>query len=259
MATPKPIPIDGTHVLDLINKKFGSVDNFCVEWEFKVDSKGIGSSRAKNRATVYRWLKHGLPTQISAIFGFCGVLDVDPMSIIDFENGDILKNFGRIRMEMLKGEITSSRFKAFWEMFVPGPHWPSNSLSQRFYQRDWHTLDFKHDPSQISKVYALLEISIPTDIKEYQPIVFHIAYRRKSAADKAWRPYGSIIAKKEITKLISESGDFQIKPSHRNNDLVFAETFFGPGPAEFRLASLHEFTLEIQAPSTASDVVRFVA
>jgi hypothetical protein len=40
---------------------------------------------------------------------------------------------------------------------------------------------------------------------------------------------------------------------------VVAETWFGPGPAEFRVAALHEFEVTVQVPSEERGVVRFLA
>lgn len=245
--------------LDLIEQKFGSVDNLVVEWEERVRTGKIKNVRSRNRSTIYRWLDKGLPSGKDTVFGFCGVLDVDPISILDLERSGLLKNFGKVRRAFQLGLTSTSPFRALWEMFSPGPNWPSDSIANSYYGRSWHIEEFEHDASNVKNEYALLEMVLTDKVACYQPVAFHVAYRRKSARDKMWRPYGSVIRLAGVIRLISESGDFQERQNKCTNDRVRVETYFGPGAVEFRIVSLHEFDLSIVFPSEACNVVRFFA
>lgn len=251
------IYLNKDEVVGLIEKRFGSVDNLVVEWEELVRTKKMGFGQARDRSSIYRWLDKGMPSSLDALFGFCGVLNIDPISILDFEKSGILKNFGKLRRSFQLGLKASSSYKALWEMFVPGPNWPSNTIAENYYGRPWHIVDFAHDSREITNVYALLNIMLPMRTEEFSPVVFHIAYRRKGALDAMWRPFGSIISVFNSTKLISESGDFQEMPMERAEEKVLVETFLGPGSVDFRLASLHRFDLQLDIPSTSTGVLRF--
>ncbi len=245
-------------VLKHIEQRYGNVDNFVREWEEQIGSGTIKAGSAKDRATIYRWLNKGLPNKTKDVFSFCGALDLDPISILDFEGGKIIKNFGKIRRSFQLGAAGVSSFRPLWEMFYPGPSWPSNELAESYYGRTWTAEEFEHEASDISNKYALLNMQISNEVEVSHPVVFHIAYRRKSALDKMWRPYGSIIRINNVTKLISESGDFQEIRDNGDSRRVRAETFYGPSPVKFKLASLHKFKLlEREVPSTATGVVRF--
>ena len=96
------------------------------------------------------------------------------------------------------------------------------------------------------------------DTDRYIPRAYHFAYRRLGAKDKMWRPYGTVMAYHNEVCLISESGDFQKVSDVRSSRVVAAETYFGIGDSEFRVASLHPFELQVNAPSQEETCVRFV-
>lgn len=243
-------------LLSLIEKKFGGVENFVSNWGVQIAEGRILGGRVKDSATIYRWLNNGLPANSDDVFGFFGALDLDPIAVLDVEKSGILKNFQKIRLAFQFGR--KSQLAPLNEMFYPGPFWPSNALAERYYGRKWSTIEFAHEPNGVRNVYALLKLRIANSVLEYLPIAIHIAYRRKAAVDKMWRPYGSIIRINNQTRLLSESGDFQEKLDQEDFRLVRAETYFGPSPVEFKLASLHSFAMpDIEAPSTAVGVVRF--
>lgn len=76
------IPLNKDLVRRLIGQRFGSVDALVVEWEERVASGRQRVGRARDRSTVYRWIEKGLPSKQDDVFGFAGVLDVDPVGIL---------------------------------------------------------------------------------------------------------------------------------------------------------------------------------
>jgi hypothetical protein len=47
------------------------------------------------------------------------------------------------------------------------------------------------------------------------------------------------------TVCVHENGNMQTVPPLHSGDQVEFKTFFGPSPAEFRIASLHHFSMEL--------------
>lgn len=74
-----------------------------------------------------------------------------------------------------------------------------------------------------------------------------------------WRPYGSVMRFEGEIMLISEDGDIHEQSLAEPAREVAVETYFGPGGAEFRVASPHVFDLVVAAPSTDGSHVRFRA
>ena len=169
------------------------------------------------------------------------------------------KRFGLERRLFLSGSANLAMFAPFWPIYMPGQNWPDNSLSQNFYSKNWHCEDFYHVPSEgIINVYAGIELFC-SDQETFAPRVYHIAFKRSNAVDAMWRPFGTLIGARGRTQLISESGDFQRLSDTGSPSRVVFETYFGPGSADFRIVSLHRFSLQITTPSSHEGSVRFLA
>lgn len=246
-------------VMELIREGFGSIDDFVVHWEERCASGRQREGRSRDRSTIYRWLEKGLPSNKNDIFGFAAALDVDPVGIISLDHEHFRERFGKERRFFQAGNASLSKLSAFWPIYMPGPNWPNNTLSQSFYSRNWHLEDFQHNPSVTQpNVYARILLSTRTKLYS-APRVFHIAYKRANAWDAMWRPYGTVVGVRDSVQLLSESGDFQHISDSACPARVSFETYFGPGPAEFRIASLHPFQLSILSSSDGSRCVRFHA
>ena len=252
-----PLPIRSDLIQALITERFGSVDALVVEWEERVRSNVQKKGKARQRNTIYRWLKTGLPTQKNDIFGFAGVLDVDPIAILAIDEAFIDKYYPTERPRVSLDSQSLSSLAPFWPVYVPGPGWPLAEIARDFYDRSWCTHEFVHDHSLVTNEYVALHLAVHHHTSPETPRAYHFAYRRRHARDGMWRPYGTVIAYADETLLISESGDFQRITREPTTELVPVETYFGAGEAEFKVASLHEFGLEITAPSRESGCVRF--
>ncbi len=73
-----------------------------------------------------------------------------------------------------------------------------------------------------------------------------------------WRPYGFVEALGSTIRLFNFSGLVDVAERLPAVRVVFVETWFGEGAAEFRVASLHKFALSIRSGSPAlTGQVRF--
>lgn len=243
----------------LIERRFSSVGDLVVAWEERVHSGAQKAGKARDRATIYRWLDKGLPSNRSDIFGFAAMLDVDPVALLDISEEYIRNSYGRERRLFQLGMANRSPLAAFWPIYTPGPGWPNAEVSHPYYGRDWCTADFAHDPANIANVYAAVRLRSAAADDPIIPRAYHFAYRRTGSPDRMWRPYGTVVGYESEVSLLMENGTYQRQPDARSPSTVVAETWFGLGPAEFRVASLHEFEVAVLMPSEEHRVVRFIA
>ncbi|MEL6511749.1 MAG: hypothetical protein AAFQ32_18250 [Pseudomonadota bacterium] len=254
-----PLPLNAELVQSLVRSQFGSVDSFIVHWEERVATGSQRKGQARDRSTVYRWLDLGIPAKEEDIFGFAAALDVDPIVLLPLGDPDFRSRFAQERRFFQVGLQNLSQFSVFWSIYKPGPGWPSKSVSQTFYDRNWFVQDFDHKPAiSEANIYAGIEVIAP-ELNATGPRTYHIGYRRSGAADEMWRPYGTLLGVDGLIQLISESGDYQKASFLDSPRVIHFETYFGPGPVEFRICSLHRFNLRISAPSSLKNTVRFVA
>lgn len=253
------IPLRTEMIRDLIARRFGSVDDLVVEWEERVKSGQQRIGKARNRGTVYRWLDEGLPSRKEDILGFAALLDVDPIALLQIDDDFIRQHYGRERRLFQLGALARSRLAAFWAIYIPGGAWPDPSIARSLYRRDWTIGEYFHDPNLIANTYACFQFTQTDSDISTAPWVVHFAYRRAGARDGMWRPYGSVICSGCSVMLISESGDIQERSRSKTASYIAVETHFGPGGAEFRVASLHAFEFTVIAPSQETNCVQFRA
>ena len=253
------IPLRTEMIKDLIAHRFGGVDDLVVEWEERVRTGQQKIGKARNRGTVYRWLDEGLPSRKEDILGFAALLDVDPVALLRIDDEFVRLHYGRERRLFQLGILGQSQLAAFWAIYIPGGSWPDRSIARSLYGRDWATRDYSHDPALVSNVFACFKFTPSTVAAEWSPWVVHFAYRRAGARDGMWRPYGSVLRIGPTVLLISESGDLQERTLGETASSIAVETHFGPGAAEFRVASLHAFELDVEAPSREACSLRFCA
>jgi hypothetical protein len=253
------IPLRTEMIRDLIADRFGAVDDLVVEWEERVRAGRQKIGKARNRGTVYRWLDEGLPSRKEDILGFAALLDVDPVALLRIDDEFVRLYYGRERRLFQLGILGQSQLAAFWAVYIPGGSWPDPSIARTLYGRDWTTVEYRHDPALVSNVFACFSFKPEALAGACSPWVVHFAYRRAGARDGMWRPYGSVIRIGRTVSLISESGDLQENTMDDTASPIAVETFFGPGAAEFRVASLHKFELKVAVPSQDADSLRFGA
>lgn len=253
------IQLDVSLVRELIETRFGSVDAFAVEWEHRIEARKQRSGEARDRATIYRWLKQGMPSKRHDLFGLAAALDIDPIALLRTDADYVRQNFPRERFLFQIGRTSRSKLHPFWEVFMPSPYWPSEEIPKTYFGRTWSKYQFAHEAVDVLNVFAGVRITPVACVGTQRPRVFLFAYRRAGAVDTLWRPYGVVIHRHDCTRLISENGAYQEMPHSAVTPDCLVETYFGLGAAEFQIASLHGFSASLAVPSNDLMAVRFPA
>ena len=252
------VPVDRDLLQQIIDLQFGSVDGLAAAWEVLFDNDNTGKViRNRDRSTIYKWLAEGFPAKSDILFGFCSLLDVDPVGIIQSDKDFIEKHFATERIGIQLHKKDTTPLAAFRSMYLLNPWWPNKKLAALHQRKAWHIENFLHEPGDINCEYVALQLKQNEASSSLIPRVYHFAYKQKLAIDQLWRPYGAIIAQEDKVRLIAESGDWQELPLMGATDEACVETFFGPRATRFRIVSLHPFSMKIEAPSENSDYVRF--
>lgn len=253
------VPVDKEAVSRLIAERHGGIDAFLVHWEDMIARRIQSRGRARDRATVYRWLSGGIPSRKDDVFAFAAALDVDPVGLMALTRELIEKRFPQERLSLQKRLIGDSPLKPFHALYFPGWKWPDPSLARGYFGRDWTIREHLYEPGEVKNIYAAFRMTATGEAALRLPRVYHFAYRRKNALDGLWRPYGAVVVKVGKAILVHENGDFQERPHAPDGFEIVAETFFGPSAVEFRVGCIHKFELAVEAPSSAIEPLRFVA
>lgn len=232
----------------LIENKFEIFNDLLTEWEYRAGVDD-GYPRSRKKSAIYDWLDDGIPTNRGRnrhlLFALCGLLDADPMALLDYEKNRFFREFTQIRMAMYMFSERVfgsgvSNFAPLIDMFMPGPRWPNDEMANRFYGREWFGYEFDNAGHEQSHDYGLVKVKFSE--KQSLPIrSVHIAYRRRRSNDKMWRYYGLVNLIDNRLELYTEGGDHHSMVVRAPNQIWF-RTSFGHRPVEFRLVSLHNFT-----------------
>ncbi len=241
--------MDKGYVSRLIDSKFGSVDALVADWAIDRPTE------ARERAAVYKWLKEGIPTQEGSLFGFCSILDVDPVSIIDYQKIGFFSKFYQLRKAIQIGLFSTGPIPALLKMYGPSSDWPSDWLAIKYFARPWFRAEFQNADLWESGQYGLIKVSFEQVWTDSLRCV-HISYRRTHPKEEMWRPYGWVVQGYGMTSLYAESGDFQSQAVDQP-DLLQFRTYFGGRAVEFRIASLHGFQHTLEYPVSKDGHVGF--
>lgn len=199
-----------------------------------------------------------MPSKSDALFGLAGTLDVDPVSVLDLQSDRFAELFAKERRLLQIEEAYHSPLSPLRALYFASPLWPHDEVATGYYGRPWLVKEFEHEAKEHLNVYAAVYLESLTADPPY-PRTYHFAYRRAGDASRMWRPYGAVIGFKNEVLLFSESGDRQEVQTGGSPMTVTVETYFGEGPAEFRIASLHDFRLTLEVLSKGKSAVRFWA
>jgi hypothetical protein len=248
------VELDG-ELLDSLIKARGGVRAFVDEWNAVAKT----ADDHPNNSTVYRWIKgESLPKNSDLFLRLAGRLDVDPFALIAVTDGDILA-----AAEELVRVVQHTVTPPSWLQFVHGFFgrqlaWPPEDLAKAYFNRRWHISSFTHDATERTNFYARLILSQSTD-KE-RPQVFHFAYRHPTRFHARWLQYGLVRVRGRSIALHHIDGHIARLDRSTLDEPIHVETWFGQGPAIFRVASLHSFTHTIDiSAGVAAKAVRFPA
>jgi hypothetical protein len=245
-----PIHLRRELVDHLIKQHFENVDGLVDEWERRAKAES-NYPEPRNRTTLYKWLKDGIPAPRGEsrhlVFALSGLLDTDPLAVLDYDKNGFFSNFTQLRMLLytlvdraIGRGVTN--FAPLLDMFKPGPSWPDDAIAQRFFGRLWFWHEFDNAGHEKSADYGLIKVRF-TKPQDYPIRTALIAYRRRESNDKMWRFYGIVNLIGNRLELYNEGGVHWPMDCRETGEIWF-RTSFGHRPVEFRLVSLHEFAYE---------------
>ena len=129
---------------------------------------------------------------------------------------------------------------------APSEHWPCDDISSQYFKRSWTVQSFRHTAKCARNFFQkLLLAAPPRACGESQ--VWHFAFRDQTPNSLLWIPYGFVERTAERIALFHyQARGHSVNLRIRLDATAFvAETWFGSGSADFRVASLHEFKLAL--------------
>lgn len=198
-----------------------------------------------HRATVHRWSTGQVPRTSADLLRLCAVLDVDPLCLLTLPESDAeLANDGLMRA-YVHGRWEPPALEFLTEFLGRRSVWPPQAIARRYFGRDWFTAEVEHDADRSANYYATLRIDASPDVRSDGPIVYHVAFRHARLFARRWLQYGFVVRHDGLVRLRHINGyvDSCRLTGRRSPTLV--QTWFGPGAATFRVASLHPFSLSL--------------
>lgn len=248
-----PIFVRENLTAKLVEHRYGSFEGLVGAWEGRAD-ENPHFPRPRQRSSLYRWVRDGVPSRGNQMIAFSALLDVDPLCLFDYHRNGYFKNFAAIRRKLQLGMEATGVLQPLFKVYMPGPHWPSNDATQACYGRPWHGVEFDNAAHWRNRDYGLVRCAFQdaTDA----PRAIHIAYRRVGSPDTMWRFYGTVLAIDGKLELYSEGGAFQTMPEANAGEIRF-RTFFGDRHVQFRTAGLHAFEVATDVPMNDRSTIGF--
>jgi hypothetical protein len=233
----------------------GGVNVFLDWWH----SRSSNANERLNRATAYRWGSgESVPKNGSLFLRLAGLLDVDPFALVAVADGDVLAAADDV-LRIVQNAATAPP----WLQFVHGffgrqMAWPPGDLASVYFGRPWHIEEFSHDPGLRANYYATILLHLAQEPSDGRPQIFHFAYKQPSLFHTRWLQYGLVKVHGTSASLHHISGHSDQLDLSTPDDPIPVETWFGPGPALFRAASLHPFSHELTTTEDSSgNALRF--
>lgn len=228
----------------------GKVERFLDIWASRQDLRPDGAPDVPNRSTVYRWIRGTVPLgkNKDEFPRLCGVLDVDPFCMLVPEGGDpanaaqfLLRSF-----QLNRWDPPALSFIA--DFFGRQAVWPPKQLAREHFGHSWFVEEFEHDPQRRANYYPLIEIVGDLEVTASRPQLFHFAYRERDLFGGRWLEYGFVTRQGQCVQLLHINGHAESYLTDTPDEPSRVETWFGPGPAIFRIASLHPFSVKVNDP-----------
>lgn len=218
----------------------------------------VEPDESPDRSTVYRWINGtSLPKTDSDYLHLCSLLDIDPFALATTAGNDVEAVADEVLRVMQFDTPATSTFHFLRSFMGRQLQWPPRDIARVHFARDWHTKDFTHDPNVRANYYP--RILLQGTASEV-PQVFHFAFRHESAFLGRWLEYGFVRSYGTLINLQHIDGRTDHMSISSREEPVPVETWFGPGPVQFRVASLHSFSLRLETrDSDRGKAVRFPA
>ncbi|MCA9180604.1 MAG: hypothetical protein KDA51_04105 [Planctomycetales bacterium] len=235
----------------------GGVPEVQARWSLH-DRSGLESKGPPHRATFHRWTQGQVPRTADDLLRLSGILDVDPICLLKLPERNPEATMERLASTYVHGRWEPPALEFLQEFMGRRAAWPPPSLARDYFGRDWHKREITHDATDRTNFYATLRIAPLDGSRCGGPFVYHVAFRHTSLFGKRWLQYGLVLRHGNRISLRHINGHIDGCDARDALAPNLVETWFGPSPAVFCVASLHPFTLDlIEAGPTGEPVVRF--
>jgi hypothetical protein len=225
---------------DLMRDKLKGYAGFSLTWPLP--------TRAPDRTTLWRWLNGRSQVPPALVLALAGAFELDPCALFEITP----KAYAALCRALVRNIGTNHAYPLTQDLqwlasfVVPSEHWPCNDISSQYFKRSWTVQSFRHTAKNARNFFQKLLVAAPPRTCG-EPQVWHFAFRDQTPNSLLWIPYGFVERTAEKIALFhyharGHSVNLRI-PLDATTFVV--ETWFGPGPADFRVASLHEFKLAL--------------
>lgn len=251
------ISLNGRLLRDLIAIRFKrGVSDLIEAWEA---SESPAGKTVPHRATVYRWQQGQIPRR-EELLRLCALLDVDPFSLLALPEADEADAIRRLHSSFWLDRWDPSALSFLAEFFGHQTDWPPTLMAKTYYGRAWFTKEIEHDANHRVNYYAQIEVTSAQDHRREIPQVFHFAYQQPGAFGHRWIQYGFVERLRTSVRLVNIKGEMERYAARAMNDPTLVETWFGPSFTNFRIASLHDFSITLRSSEVdTAERVRFSA
>lgn len=253
------LTLDADSLNRLLKERLGKTSMSNAHSDWPIESEPV------NRSTIFRWLQGGKAPRPELFYALAGTLDVDPFALLNPAPATTFSSICQAVGDTLwsRGQPKGLKKWLFLsDLAEGGREWPSRDLASTYFKRQWCCREFAHDPAHRANYYARFRIEARAPAGDGDPLldkVWHFAFR--DARRRNWRPYGCIRGREGRLELYGYGGTVDGSAREESVGAFIAETWFGPGKADFRIASLHGFTAELIGedgePGDGLPVVRF--
>ena len=235
----------------------GGVAELQARW-YLPDRSGIVSKDPPHRATFHRWTQGQVPRTADDLLRLSSILDVDPMCLLKLPERNPEATMERLASTYMHGRWEPPALEFLQEFMGRRAAWPPPNLARDYFGRAWHKQEITHDAMDRTNYYATLRIAALDRTRSGGPFVYHVAFRHPSLFGRRWLQYGLVLRHSTRVSLRHINGHSDSCDAHDARAPTLVETWFGPGPAIFCVASLHPFTMDlIETEPEGEPVVRF--
>ena len=239
----------------LIAKRIpGGISELQDRWMQSPGQVDSPDAAVPHRSTIHRWSTGQVPRTATDLLQLCSVLDIDPLCLLTLPQTDPDLAVEKLMSAYVHGRWQPPALEFLTEFLGRRAVWPPQALSRRFFGRDWFTAELEHDTSKAANFYATFRISAVGE----GPFVYHFAFRHSHLFARRWLQFGFVVRQGENVNLRHINGHVDTNKVPKSDSPTLVQTWFGPGPACFRVACLHPFSLNLDPPGTAEEpAVRF--
>lgn len=234
------VNLDGKRLRNLIDDR-GGVSKFLEDW---TTTSGDGNEDL-DRATVYRWFGGQLPKSETTLLRLSSLLDVDPFALLGVTDRDLGSVADDLVDIVQRSRSIPAPLQLLRDFFGRQQEWPPERMARVYFGRSWFMRDFDHDPSEARNIDATIALTTKSSARQRHPYVFHFAFRHPRLFAERWLEYGIVLKYCGTVTLWHINGYSKTIELATPDEPARVQTWFGQGPAIFRVASLHPFNLEL--------------